>query len=139
MIVLVNNYFELLITFLKLRLKHSHIFFMMPQISSALNGWESPILLIKISYTDMPDGSTVLSEIPINFKGTIQPLKTRNLEIHPTEGRAFTWLQIHTRINIALANGDRVKYKNVKYKVMNLNDYSLNGYYEYHLCEEFQN
>ena len=39
---------------------------------------------------------------------------------------------------VALSTGDVIIYNGVTYKIMADNDYSLNGYREFHACEDYQ-
>jgi len=110
---------------------------MIPQIQVALNGWESGIDLIKITQT-VVDFETVETEVISSFKGVIQPLGPEKLNIKPIELRSWKWLQIHTRTELSLETNDRIQYAGERYKVMETLDYSLNGYFEYHVIEDFE-
>ena len=110
----------------------------MPQIASAFNGWQQSITIEKIT-SSIVDFKRVEAATVIEFKGPVQPLKTQDLAIKPIETRAWQWLMIHTKDNIELKVGDKITYDSLKYKVMNKNNYKLNGYFEYHIVEEFNN
>ena len=107
-----------------------------PKIQFALNGWESPITLIKITQI-IVDYEAVNIEENINFDGVIQLLTDEALKIRPLEERSWEWLMIHTRTNIKIFTGDLIKYNDKNYKVMFEKDYNLNGYYEYHLVKDY--
>ena len=110
----------------------------MPQISAAFAGWTSKITLLKHTET-IVDGFNKIQETPLSFNGTIQPLNARQLALKPEGQRSWTWLQIHClATSFALIPGDRVKWDGTLYKVEFQNDYSLNGYIEYHLVKDFQ-
>ena len=117
------------------------MFNMMPQMDTTLNNWEQPIKLVKIAQS-IVDYQAVNNESIYFFQGTIQPLSPKELIVKPISERSWEWLQIHTKINIIkqynLTTNDRIIYNNKRYKIMLQNDYSLNGYYEFHLVEEFQ-
>lgn len=111
----------------------------MPQISAAFAGWTSRITLIK-RVESVVDGFVQNTDTNISFYGTIQPLSPREIELKPEGQRSFTWLQIHCRAQaLTLIPHDRITYQGKWYKVMAIKDYSLNGYVEYHLCQDFQN
>lgn len=112
----------------------------MPVIQTAFVGWMNPITLIKVSQTVNNDGNVIDTESPINFVGTIQPLMPTKLIVSPSGQRFWAWLMIHTpyELGAVIDDNDLLKYKNKKYKVMLTNDYQLNGYFEYHLVEEYQ-
>jgi len=108
-----------------------------PKIQFALNCWESPITMIKITQA-IVDYQTVNTEEAITFKGVIQPLTAEALKVRPLEERSWEWLMIHTRTSVELATGDLIEYNGKKFKVMFEKDYSLNGYYEYHLVKNYE-
>lgn len=110
---------------------------MIPRIQVALNGWESTITLIKISQA-IVDFQTVNSKSALIFKGVVQPLSPKQLVIKPISERSWEWLMIHTKTRLAVSTNDLIKYKDKKYKIMLQNDYSLNGYYEYHLVKNYE-
>ena len=108
-----------------------------PKIQFALNGWESPITLIKITQI-IVDYEAVNIEENINFDGVIQPLTDEALKIRPLEERSWEWLMIHTRTSAEIFTNDLIKYNGKEYKVMFEKNYSLNGYYEYHLVKNYE-
>jgi len=110
---------------------------MIPKIQFALNGWESPITLIKITQAKV-DFEVVNTQEQISFQGVIQPLNAEALKIGPLEMRSWEWLMIHTRINIELQTNDLIEYNGNQYKVMFEKNYSLNNYYEYHLVKNYE-
>lgn len=110
---------------------------MIPRIRSAFNGWESDITLIKITQT-ITDYQNVETESPISFKGVVQPLEADKLKIKSEGQRNWEWWQIHTRTVLDLKNADLIKYNGLKYKVMDIKPYNANGYYEYHIVENYR-
>ena len=112
----------------------------MPQMRAAFAGWFMPINLIRISQSVEDDGFVTVTESSITFKGTIQPLSPKQLMLKPEGERAWDWLQIHCLTGtLNLTTSDRISYNSKKYKVMAVNDYSLNNYIEYHLVRDYQN
>lgn len=111
----------------------------MPVIQSAFIGWMKSITLLKITQSNDDNGITVDTQIPIVFMGTIQPYKPAALEVKASGERSWNWLQIHTpyKLSTQLNNNDLIKYSGVNYKIMMNNDYQINGYYEYHLVEDY--
>ena len=110
---------------------------MIPKIQFVLNGWESPITLIKITQAKV-DFEVVNTQEQISFQGAIQPLNAEALKIGPLEMRSWEWLMIHTRINIELQTNDLIEYEGKQYKLMFEKNYSLNNYYEYHLVKNYE-
>lgn len=110
----------------------------MPQMCAAFSGWATKIILLKHTET-VVDGFVEISETPIYFRGTIQPLSARAIALKPEGQRSWTWLQVHClATSCPLLPGDKVSWNGDIYKVMAQNDYSLNGYIEYHLVKDFQ-
>lgn len=108
-----------------------------PRVSTALNGWEEQVLYKFDSQTYL-EGEKVVNEFLLRFQGTIQPLQNEELKFKPEGLRTKTWLQVHARTKLPLRNNDKVRVKEDYYKVMARKDYSRNGYYEYHLMEDYE-
>lgn len=110
----------------------------MPQVGGALSGWQMPIMLAKITEA-VVEGFTQLSETVVKFKGVIQPLSPKQIELKPEGQRAFEWLQIHCNLGqLQLSTGDRIRYNGKLYKLMADNDWNLNGYLEYHVIRDYE-
>jgi hypothetical protein len=103
-----------------------------------LSGWQSVITLVKITQTNT-SGVITNNETEYSFKGTVQPLSTDQIQLKPEGQRSFEWLQVHCYAgDLDLATNDRVVYADRRYKVQGVRDYSLNGYIEYHLIQDYQ-
>lgn len=112
----------------------------MPQIAAAFSGWLGLISIVKVTQTETDGFVTDVQSNPIIFKGTIQPLTAKEIVLKPEGQRAWAWLQIHCFSgNLNLVGNDRIIYKDKLYKVMNIWDYSLNNYIEYHIIQDFEN
>lgn len=110
----------------------------MPKVSSALNGWFMPVTLIVITQVNN-DGDITNQQTPTTFKGTVQPLKPEIIALKPEGQRSFEWLQIHSKAGqLNLSTNDRVRYASRLYKVMEVLDYSLNDFVEYHLVRDYE-
>jgi len=109
----------------------------LPKIRSALNGWESPIVLTKIT-SSIVDFEKVNVETDISFNGVVQPLNAESLQQKPLETRSWEWLMIHTKTSAEIFTGDLISFNGSKFKVMFEKNYSLYGYYEYHLVKNYE-
>ena len=111
----------------------------MPQIRAALGGWSRRMTLLKRDQ-EVENGLTVNVDKPFTFRGTIQPLSPNKIMQKPEGQRAWEWLQIHCLTNDAsiLKPNDRIVIHGEVFKIMAQNDYSLNGYVEYHCIRDFQ-
>ncbi len=109
----------------------------MPQVGGAFAGWQQTITMMKITQS-VTDGLVTDTSNPFVFQGTIQPLSPKMIALKPEGQRAWEWLQVHCMAGCAnLDTNDRVSYNGKIYKVMGQNDYSLNGFIEYHLVADF--
>lgn len=110
----------------------------MPQIEAAFNGWLYPIKL-GIVTQEIVNGDNIVTINYITFDGVVQPLTAEQLRLKPEGSRSFKWFMIHCfSSSLNLRTNDIILYKNEKYKVMGKWDWSLDGFIEYHICEEFQ-
>lgn len=111
----------------------------MPQLDSALTGWEVPLTLVKV-FQDIVEGDAVFTEQQINFMGCWQPLRDEELQFKPEGQRSWQWIWIHAKSSeLNLQTADKVIFNDKRYKVMSVKDYSLNGFVEYQLIRDFEN
>lgn len=109
-----------------------------PQVDHVLDGWEVPLTLIKITQS-ITEGDVVTTETPISFMGVWQPLRDEQLQFKPEGQRSWSWYWIHAKAGtLNLQTQDKIKFQGKQYKVMNLKDYSLNGYIEYEVVLDYQ-
>lgn len=112
--------------------------FNFPQMDSALNNWETPLTLVKITQS-IVDGDVIKSETPINFMGVWQPLRDEQLQFKPEGQRSWSWYWIHAKAGtLNLQTQDKIIFQGKRYKVMSVKDYSLNGYIEYQVVLDYQ-
>lgn len=110
----------------------------MPQIQSAFSGWMNNISIVLITQVVI-NGFPTNKEQTVNFQGVIQPLNPQALEMKPEGQRALEWLQIHCPLTTQIKINDRILWNGKKYKIMAENDYSLNGYHEFHALKDYTN
>ena len=109
-----------------------------PQMGEVLDGWEFPLTLIKIKQ-NIVEGDVATQEEKIDFLGVWQPLRDEQLQFLPEGQRSWSWYWIHAKSGtLNLQTGDKIIFQNKRFKVMNVKDYSLNGYIEYQIIEDFQ-
>lgn len=110
----------------------------MPQLDSALTGWEVPLALTKMIQS-VNDGFVSFTEQTFNFMGVWQPLKDEQLQFLPENQRSWEWIWIHAKAGtLNLQTADKVIFNDKRYKVMAVKDYSLNGFIEYQLVEDYE-
>lgn len=110
----------------------------MPQMGRAFAGWQKTITMARRTQT-IVNGLVTNVDKTFTFKGTIQPLDSRKISLKPEGQRAFSWLQVHCFSgSLNLTDNDRITFNGTLYKIMGVWDYSLNGFIEYHLVQDFQ-
>ena len=107
-----------------------------PQMSGALTDWFQPMVFGRVTKRTVAN-QVVETKVPVNFRGVIQPLSERKLMLKPEGERAWTWLQLHSDVGLELNVDEIITYHGVQTRVMALNDYSLYGYMEYHLVQDW--
>lgn len=110
----------------------------MPQVQTALQGWEVTV------YADYIKQEWINGE-PVEIKktekiiGTRQPLKTEEVELKSEGQRNWAWYWLHVDAKYKpLSVQQVIKIKDTDYRIMAVKDYSLNGYYEYHIVKDYQ-
>lgn len=110
----------------------------MPQLDSALTGWEVPLTLVKV-FQDIVEGDAVFTEQQINFMGCWQPLRDEELQFKPEGQRSWSWYWIHAKAGtLNLQTADKIIFEGKRYKVMSVKDYSLNSFIEYEVILDYQ-
>ena len=108
----------------------------LPNMSGTIVDWFLPIRVGIVSRA-LSDYEQVESIKWIDTQGVVQQYKTQDLEITKEGDRSWDILQIHCLPDLQLENDDVIIYKNMRYKVMNNNNYSDYGYMEYICYETF--
>lgn len=109
----------------------------MPRMAPAFGGWQRKITLQR-RIQSVCDGLVETKNVPFTFRGTIQPLSPKQVELKPEGQRQWEWLQIHCQSFNKLDGTDQIIYNGKIFKVMGVNDYNQNGYIEYHLVFDYQ-
>ena len=107
-----------------------------PNVGGALNGWFQPMIFTLIGKS-VEAFQAVETETPLNFRGVIQPYSERQLTLLPDGQRSWTWLQLHADPSLKLETDDVVIYLGVRTRVMGLKDYTIYGYIEYRLVQDW--
>lgn len=111
-----------------------------PQVSDAFLNWTSSITLVTIKGEIVNGLNVDQVKKERTFQGVIQPLSIKQLMLLPEGERAWQWYMIHCQNGALDLNvNDKIEYRSKVYKVMKFNDYTLNGYVEYHVVEDYQN
>lgn len=109
----------------------------LPQVNSAYGDWKQPMVFNLITKTNEAFQVKETSEL-IDFQGCWQPFKLQDLMMKPEGQRQWRWFMLHTDIDLELAPDQIVEYFGERFRVLQKNDYGRYGYYEYHLCQDYQ-
>lgn len=120
------------------KIKISDINLNLPQMQSAIAGWEVNIYANYITQ-EMVDGEVVENSHTEKIVGVRQPLKPEEVELKPEGQRAWSWYWLHVDSKYKpLKYEQEVTIKGETYRVMAVKDYSLDGFYEYHVVKGYQ-
>lgn len=109
---------------------------MVPDVSGAMQGYFQPMIFEVVS--KMVNGFQVVeSGAPIKFQGVIQPFTERQLMLKPEGQRAWTWWTVHADPVLSLNVDDVGNINGVQTRVMSRKDFSLYGYMEYHMVQDW--
>ena len=120
------------------RLKINQIANGMPQVDEVLSGWQISFMAKLIKQVQI-DGEFVDRSTLYKIYGVLQPLKNEELQAKPEGQRAWKWYWLHVQKQYPrLPDGYIVTINSEDYKVMASKDYTLNGYNEYHLLQDYK-
>ena len=107
-----------------------------PDVSGALKDWFQPLTFTLVN-KDVEAFQNVEDPTPIIFWGVIQPFTERQLVLKPEGERSWSWLLMHAEPSCTLKTDDVVIYLGKQTRVASRKDYSLYGYVEYHLVQDY--
>lgn len=120
------------------RLKINQIANGMPQVDEVLSGWQISFMVKFIKQVQI-DGEFVDRSTLHKIYGVLQPLKNEELQAKPEGQRAWKWYWLHVQKQYPrLPDGYIITINDEDYKVMASKDYTLNGYNEYHLLQDYK-
>lgn len=109
-----------------------------PYLAGVLPGWQSLQVLKVLTQSVDENGMVVVTSRSFRFIGSIQPYRPEAIQFDPAGQRAWEWLKIYTtRAERPPNPTDRVVWKGKPYKIMDMRDWSQNGYMEYTLCRDY--
>jgi hypothetical protein len=107
-----------------------------PDVSGALTDWFQPMTFTLVTKT-VVGFQLVEGAEPITFRGILQPFTPRQLMLKPEGQRAWSWFTLHADPVLTLKVDDVVLYLGVQTRVMSRSDFTLYGYIEYHLVQDW--
>jgi hypothetical protein len=108
----------------------------LPDVGVALMDWFQPMTFTTLVKTTV-GFQAVETPTAVTFRGVIQPLQGRRLELKPEGQRAWTWLLMHSEPTLKLEVDSIVTWNGVKTRVMSQKDYTIYGYIEYELVQDW--
>lgn len=108
----------------------------LPDMSGALTDYFMPITITRVSKT--VNGFQV-KETPTTSdgRGVIQPFSAKQLAMKPEGQRAWNWFTLHCGPGLVLQPDEVFTMLGVQYRVKGQSDYSLYGYVQYELIEDY--
>ncbi len=107
-----------------------------PDLSGALLDWFQPMVFGIVTKRTV-GFQAVETQEQLSFRGVIQPLKDRELAMKPEGQQAWTWLLLHADPSLNLQVDSVVTYLGTQTRIMSKRDYSLYGYVEYNLVQDW--
>lgn len=109
---------------------------LIPDVSNALKNWfqQMTFTLVNKSVSGFQAYETAVSQ---TFRGVFQPFSPKRLEIKPIGERNWSWFTVHSDTTLELNTDDCIEYLGKQYRVMEVFDFKLYGYFEYHMIEDF--
>ena len=108
-----------------------------PNISSAIQGWMQPLTFETLVTTVGPTFESISVPTTVATRGVWQPQTPQSIQMKPEGQRAWKWFTLHAEIGLILSIDDVVLYQAVQYRVKTKTDYSLYGYVQYELIDDF--
>lgn len=107
-----------------------------PNLSGGLKDWFQPMEFGIVTKVVSGFQVTETMEV-IQFRGVIQPLSAQRLFLKPEGQRAWTWLLLHAEVELKLEVDQVVTYLGVQTRIMARKDYTIYGYVEYELVQDW--
>lgn len=108
-----------------------------PNVADAMYGYFQPMTFGLVAKERSSNFEVVETQTEISFLAVWQPLTERQLMMKPEGERKWSWYWMHAEIGCILQPDDVVTYLGVQYRVMTQKNYSLYGYVEYHLVDDY--
>lgn len=110
----------------------------LPNMSQTIIGWFQDITFGIVTRT-VVDYESVKTIKEVKTRGVVQPYQPTDLDIQVAGSRSFNWQMIHCLPDLDLEENSYIYYKGIQYKVMKKYYYEEYGYYEYIICEGYEN
>lgn len=107
-----------------------------PNVGEAMLDWFQQMRFGVVT-KEVKNSQVVETVRELSARGVIQPLTERQLMMKPEGQRAWDWYWLHAEPSLVLEVDSDVIYLSRQYRVMSNKNYSLYGYVEYHLVQDY--
>lgn len=107
-----------------------------PDVGGAMLDWFQPMSFGVVT-TTVVAGRAKQVVVDTTFRGVVQPLRTRDLQLKPEGQRAWTWLEVHAQPVLALNVDDIIIYRGFQCRVMAKENFTIYGYIRYELVQDW--
>ena len=107
-----------------------------PDVSGALLDWFQPLQFEVVTKGTL-GFELIETGVVTQFRGLVMPFTPRQLMIRPEGERAWTWMTLYAQPVLTLNVDDIMTFLGKATRVMARKDYSLYGYLEYALVQDF--
>jgi hypothetical protein len=108
-----------------------------PNVQDAMMDWWQDMSFNLVTKTTVAF-KVVETITAINFRGVINPFTGRQLMIKPEGQRAWRWFEVFSDPALQLKPDDILVYNGIQTRVMYLGDWSIYGFMQYHLVQDWQ-
>lgn len=107
-----------------------------PDVSGGLKDYFQPMTFTLVG-KQVVDFQALETPTNVTFQGVIQPFSERQLLLKPEGQRSWTWYTLHADPVLTLQTDDVVLYLGVQTRVMSRKDFTIYGYVEYTLVQDW--
>jgi hypothetical protein len=110
-----------------------------PNMADVLDDWYQALVFEKVG--KMVSGGSAFqvieTTVQVPFRGLIVPEKSWELTLKPVAQRTWKFYKCYAETVLPLFTDDVVLWQGGQYRVVSMTDYSLFGYYEYSLAQDW--
>lgn len=107
-----------------------------PDMSDAITDWFQ-IMTFGVITKTVVAMEVSESVIDTTFRGIIQPLSGRQINMKPEGQRQWNWIMLHSDLTLKLEIDDIIIYLGKQYRIQNKKNYALYKYQYYELISDW--
>ena len=109
----------------------------LPEVDETLANWFQSMTFEQVGKIVNNVFQVVETPTTFSFLGVWQPSQPSELEMRAQGQRKWQWFSVHSWPGVPLEPDDVINYLGVQYRVMSMNDYTLYGFIEYRLINDY--